>query len=249
MLDGGRAAFHAGHLELAAYGGLVPDPISGAPSSGASRFGAEAIYDVADAAGIRTSRVNAHGSTWSGQLDERILSVAASANKDALFFNGWADVQMFDANNPWGAPAVDVTGAGASGEWRHRGNHVGLDVTFLRPERSLRLAAALPQSWLCATKTLPGMMAEPCLGSDFWLATTVSGGFAGDGYSVDAVGSLGTTQSLDQQGDLSGYVRSELGPRAHRAVLAVSGGHAAFSAWEAADIGFAMSPRRASTSR
>ena len=43
MLDGGRAAFRTGHLELAAYGGLVPDPISGAPSSGASRFGAEAI--------------------------------------------------------------------------------------------------------------------------------------------------------------------------------------------------------------
>ena len=86
------------------------------------------------------------------------------------------------------------------------------------------------------------MMAEPCLGNDFWLATTISGGFAGSGYSVDAVGSLGTTQSLDQQGDLSGYVRSELGPRATRAVLAVSGGHAAFAAWEAADIGFALSP-------
>jgi len=243
MLDGGRAAFRTGHLELAAYGGLVPDPISGAPSSGASRFGAEAIYDSPTGWHPRLA-VNAHGSTWSGAVDEKILSVAASANKDALFFNGFADVQMFDANNPWGAPAVDLTGAGASGEWRHRGNHVGVDVTFLRPERSMRLAAALRDeaSWLCATKTLPGMMPESCLGNDFWLATTVSGGFAGSGYSVDAVGSLGTTQSLDQQGDLSGYVRSELGPRATRAVLAVSGGHAAFAAWEAADIGFALSP-------
>ena len=115
-------------------------------------------------------------------------------------------------------------------------------MTFLRPERSLRLAAALPESWLCAQKTLPGTMAEPCLGADYWVAATASGGLVGDGYSVEAVGSLGTTQSLDNQGDLSGYVRSELGSRAHRAVFAVSGGHSAFAAWEAADLGVATSP-------
>ncbi|MBV8756040.1 MAG: hypothetical protein JO257_02120 [Deltaproteobacteria bacterium] len=243
MLDGGRAAFRTGHLELAAYGGLVPDPISGVPGTSASRFGAEAIYDAPTGWHPHLA-VNAHGSTWGGQVDERILSIAAAAQKDALFLNAWGDVQMFDANNPWGAPAIDVTGAGASGEWRHRGSHVGLDFTFLRPERTLRLAAALPQSWLCATKALPGVMPETCLGADYWLASTVSGGIAGDGYAVDAVGSIGQTQSLTLQTDFSGYVHGELGPRAHRAVLAVSGGHSAFSAWEAADLGLAMSPSR-----
>jgi hypothetical protein len=88
------------------------------------------------------------------------------------------------------------------------------------------------------------VMPESCLGGDFWLAATFSGGIAGDGYSVDAVGSVGETQSIDQQGDASGYVHGELGPRAHRAILAVSGGHSAFAAWEAADLGVAMSPSR-----
>ena len=243
MLDGGRAAYHVGNLELAAFGGIVPDAISGAPSTSASRFGTEITYDVPSPWHPHVA-LTAHGSTWNGQLDERRLSVAASANHDATWLTSWAEVQMFDANNPWGAPSVDLTGAGASGEWRHRGSHLGLDVTFLRPERSLRLAAALPQSWLCATKTLPGVMSEPCLGGDFWTAATVSGGMAGDGYSIEAIGSLGTTQSLDNQGDLSGYVRSELGSRAHHAVLAVSGGHEAFAAWEAADIGFGTSRSR-----
>ena len=243
MLDGGRAAFHAGNLELAAYGGLVPDPTSAAPDTGASRFGAEAIYDSPTGWHPHVA-VNAHGSTWNGAIDERILSLAAAAQKDSLFLNAWSDVQMFDSKNPWNAPSIDVTGAGASGEWRHRGDHVGVDFTFLRPERSLRLAAALPQSWLCATKPLAGVMPEQCLGADYWLAATFSGGIAGSGYTVDAVGSIGQTQSIDQQGDLSGYVHSELGPRAHRAVLAISGGHSSFAAWEAADVGFALSPNR-----
>jgi hypothetical protein len=241
MLDGGRAAYHVGHLELAAFGGIVPDPVSGSPSSAASRFGTEITYDVPSPWHPHVS-LTAHGSTWNGQIDERRLSVNASGNHESTWLTSWAEVQLFDANNPWGAPGVDITGAGASGEWRHRGDHIGLDVTFLRPERSLRLAAALPQSWLCATKALPGMMKEPCLGGDFWFATTASGGMVGDGYSVEAVGSIGTTKSLDTQGDVSGYVRSELGSRAHRAVLAVSGGHESFSAWEAADIGIATSP-------
>jgi hypothetical protein len=247
MLDGGRAALHTGHLELAAYGGLVPDPISGAPSTGASRFGAEAIYDLPTGWHPHVA-LNAHGSTWNGQLDEKIVSIAAAASKDSVFFTGWGDVQMFGANNPWGAPGVDLTGAGLSGEWRHRGNHAGLDLTFLRPERSLRLAAALPASWLCATKapTGPdmGTMAEPCLGGDFWAAATASGGIVGDGYAVDAVGSVGTTTSIKTDTDFSGYVRSELGPRRRRIVLAVSGGHSSFSAWEAADVGVALAPSR-----
>jgi hypothetical protein len=241
MLDGGRAAVRVGHLEIAAFGGIVPDAVSGAPDSGASRFGTEATYDLPT--GWHPHVVaSVHGSTWNGQLDERKLSLAASANHESTWLTGWAEAQLFDANNPWGAPALDITGAGTSAEWRHRGSHAGIDVTFLRPERSLRLAAALPQSWLCATKALPGTMPETCLGGDFWVAATASGGLAGDSYSIDAVGSFGTTQSLDNQGDLSGYVRGELGPRATRAVLAVSGGHSSFAAWEAADLGVAMSP-------
>ena len=45
MLDGARARIRTGKLEVGAFGGLVPDPISGKPDTGASRFGAEVAYD------------------------------------------------------------------------------------------------------------------------------------------------------------------------------------------------------------
>ncbi|HSN26476.1 MAG TPA: hypothetical protein VLT45_09325 [Kofleriaceae bacterium] len=78
MLDGGRAAFHTGNFELAAYGGIVPDPTSAAPDTGASRFGAEAIYDSPTGWHPHVA-VNAHGSTWNGAIVERIPSLAAAA--------------------------------------------------------------------------------------------------------------------------------------------------------------------------
>jgi len=242
MLDGGRAAMHTGNLELAAFGGVVPDPISGRPDTGASRFGGELIYERPTMAWRPRVAVVAHGSTWQGQLDERRLSITASASKGATWLDGWLEAQQFASDNPWGAPAVDITGAGASGDWRHRGNHLGLDVTFLRPERSLRLEAALPPDWQCARAPQPGDVPEACLGSDFWAAATASAGLRRRLWSLDAVASIGGTQGVGSSVDASGYLRGELGSRRHRLVLGVSGGHAPFAAWIAGDIGVAVAP-------
>ena len=242
MLDGGRVATHVGtHLELAAFGGLLPDAVSGAPSTAASEFGAEAIYDGGASAWHPHVAASLHGTTWKGALDERRLNVTASANRGSLWLDGWLEAQQFDANNPWGAPAIDVTGSGVTAEWRRRGTHVGVDLTFLRPERSLRLAAALPPDWLCARQAMPGMVAEPCVGEDFWAAATFSAGTSGRWWTLDAVGSLGQTQSVTVGGDSSGYIRGELGRR-YRLVLAASGGKELYSAWMAADVGVAASP-------
>jgi hypothetical protein len=242
MLDGGRVATHLGNFELAAFGGLVPDPVSGKPDTSASRFGAEMIYQRADSAWQPRVAVVAHGSTWDGQLDEQRLSVDASANHGATWLDGWAELQAFASDNQWGAPAIDLTGAGASAEWRSHGSHLGVDITFLRPERSLRLAAALPQDWLCARSPKPGDVAESCVGSDFWLASSASAGYRGANWSLDAVGSVGETQGITASTDTSGYVRGELRRGAWKFFTALSGGHVNFADWEAIEVGFGVSP-------
>ncbi len=244
MLDGGRAMLHVGDLELAAFGGVLPDPVSGHPDTDASEFGAELVWDRARSAWQPRVALTAHGTTWDGAIDERVVSVAASAHHDAVLLDAWADAQMFSADNPWNAPTIDLTGAGATAEWRHLGSHLGIDLTFLRPQRSLRLAAALPADWLCARAPQPGNIAESCLGEDYWLAATASAGKSGHGWSVDAVGSIGETRGVASGYDTSGYVRAELGPRVVRFVLAPAGGHDNFGAWVATDIGVATAPSR-----
>ena len=253
MLDGGRVSAHVGQrFELAAFGGLLPDAVSGAPSINASEFGVEAIYDGATSSWHPHVAASMHGTTWKGALDERRLNVTASANHGSTWLDGWLEAQQFDGSNPWGAPSIDLTGAGVTAEWRRRGSHVGVDLTFLRPERSLRLEDALPSlgspagmtlpsDWTCARKPMPGAMPETCVGEDFWAAATFSAGTAGRWWRLDAVGSLGQSQGIAVGGDSSGYIRGELGNR-YRLVLAASGGKELYSAWMAADIGVAVSP-------
>ncbi len=242
MLDGGRAMLHVGNFELAAFGGVLPDPVSGHPNTDASEFGAELVWDLAKSAWQPRVAVTAHGTTWDGAIDERVVSVAASAHHDGVLLDAWADAQMFSANNPWNAPTVDLTGAGATAEWRHLGSHVGIDLTFMRPQRSLRLAAALPADWLCARAPQPGDVDESCSGEDYWIAATASAGKSGRGWSIDAVGSIGETRGIASGYDTSGYIRAELGPRLVRFVLAPSGGHDTSGAWFATDIGVATAP-------
>ena len=169
------------------------------------------------------------------------MQVSAQAHKGSTLLSAWADVQNFDSGNPWNAPTIDLTGAGATAEWRDNGDHLGVDVTFMRPERSLRLAASLPPDWLCARSPLPGNVAEPCIGEDFWLAATASAGMRRWWGTIDAVGSVGETQSVTIGYDASGYVRAELGSHDLRAVIAPAFGHDSFGAWVAADLGVAAS--------
>ena len=239
MLDGGRVMAHAGAFELAAFGGLVPDAVSGKPETSASRFGGEAIYDLATNPWQPRVAVTAVGSTWQGQLDERRLSVAVAANHGSVALDGWAEGQAFSANNPWGAHAVELTGAGVTAGWRDRGDHLGLDLSFLRPERSLRLAAALPPDWLCARVPEPGVVAsEACHGGDYWTTASVSGGVQRGRFVVDAIGTVGETHGVTSSYNASAYIRGEMHFGGQRVVLGGSVGHEEFASWDAGEIGF-----------
>ena len=240
MLDGGRASARMGALELAAFGGLVPDPVSGKPTTSASRFGGELVYDDATAAWQPRIGITASGSTWMGQLDERRLSFVASAGHAATWLDAWAEAQMFSAGNPWNAKPIELTGAGATAEWREHGYHVGLDVTYLRPERSLRLAAALPPEWLC-TLALAG---TSCVGGDYWTAATASAGARGASWALDAVGSVGRSHTEVRGGDASGYIRGEVRAGPGRLVAGASAGVASFATWMSAEGGVGIAPSR-----
>jgi hypothetical protein len=237
MLDGGRVMAHAGAFELAAFGGLVPDPVSGKPDTSTSRFGGEAIYDVATAPWQPRVALTAVGSTWLGQLDERRLALNVDASHGGLALDGWAEGQAFSANNPWGAHAVELTGAGVTAGWRERGMHLGLDLSFLRPERSLRLAAALPPDWLCTRIPEVGVVAESCRGGDYWTTASATAGIQRGRFVVDAIGSVGQTHAVTTSYTSSGYIRGEVHFGRQRLVVGGSLGHAEFATWDAGELG------------
>ena len=237
MLDGGRAAFHGGDFELAAFGGIEPDADSGHPDSRASRFGVEAIYDGATAPWQPRVAVVAHGSTWNDKLDERRLSAAGSAHAGSTYVDGWLEVEQFPAGNPWNAPSVQVTGAGASADWRTNGAHLGVDATFLRPERSLRLDALLPPTWACTRAAQPGNAVESCLDIDEWSAVSISGGINRPRWAVDVLASAGQTQGQSTYADGTLYARGEWKLGVPRVFAALSGGSTSFATWEAIEAG------------
>ena len=244
VLDGARASVRIGTLELAGFGGIVPDAASGRPDPSATRFGAEAIYDAPSAPWQPRLALTAYGSTWDGTLDERRATASASVARGGLVLDGWAEVQAFPAGNPWGAAAVELVGAGAGGEYRRRGVHAGLEVTLLRPERSLRLASLLPEDWLCARVPLAGDVAEDCAGGDLWTWATASAGVTRARLSLDVGGSVGTTHSIGRRVDASAYGRAEVRglPRHGRVFAGGSYGRAGFLDFLGAELGFGASP-------
>jgi hypothetical protein len=245
MLDGVRGSVHLGRLELAAFGGLVADPVSGRPTTEASRFGSEAIFGDETAAWRPRIAVTAHGSTWNGEIDERRLAASASMDRAAVWLDAWAEVQAFSSSNPWGAGAVELTGAGATAAWRERGGHITADITFLRPERSLRLAAALPPAWLCTQQPQPGDVPnEPCAGGDSWASGSLTAGLRGGRWSVDAIGSIGRTNGVAVSHDASGLLLGDVRVGRGRVFAGVSAGQSSFARWTAGQLGAGFAWRR-----
>lgn len=229
LLDGARLSRHLGALEIAGFGGVVPDPVDGRPDTAASRFGGEVIWDRPLDAWRPRLALTALASTWDGALDERRLIASAEVDRDAFTLAGWGEAQGFAADNPWGAPAVQLTGAGAGLTWRQRGRRASVDVTFQRPERSLRLTTA-----------------PPLVEDGWWLDTTASAGTGGARWSLDGTATLGTTHGDGRFIDAGALVLGELRvlPRATRLQLGVTGGRTHFLDWYGLELGVAVPARR-----
>ncbi|MBK9032480.1 MAG: hypothetical protein IPL61_14415 [Myxococcales bacterium] len=244
LLDGVRAMAVVGGVELAGFGGVVPDPIDGRPDAGAARFGAEAIYD--DATGPWQPRLSLTlvGSTWRGALDERRVTATAEASRGALTASGWAEAQAFASDNPWGASAVEVTGAGAALDWHRRGQRASIELGLARPERSLRLAAALPRDWLC-WRSEGAVGADPateaCAGDDRTLDASAAVGLTRGPWAVDATVRASRTMTAATVDELAALARLEYRLRPHlRLVAGGAGGRAGFLDWYAVEAGVAL---------
>jgi len=150
---------------VGAFGGVVPDPLSGMPSLDASRFGLELAFEPQSAGWRPMIDLVAHGSLFDGALDERRVTAAVQLFPGRARMGAHAEVSLFDQDNPWNAPSADLTGAGVDARVRTGRFQVGARLDLRKPERSRWLASFLPASFLCTAVPQPATIPptpEPC---------------------------------------------------------------------------------------
>jgi hypothetical protein len=202
-LDGARVrATVADGLSIGAFGGLLPDPVNGAPSLDAQRFGVETIYSRPDTNLRPEAALVLHGSTFEGKLDERRISGVVALYPGLARFGGHFEVSQFDTQNRWNAHAIELTAAGLDASVRVGLFQLGGRFDVRQPERSRWLASFLPASWFCRTVPLPAGSPpgpEPCDGS----GGTRANGALNAGVEIDRVSlavGVTTTGDLGQVG-------------------------------------------------
>lgn len=203
-LDGGRvqAPLGAG-VRVAAFGGLVPDPLDGRPDFDSSRFGGELIYESLESAWRPRVSVTGYGSRYAGASDERRVQAQADFYPEHGYGGGYAQLSFFGANNPWDAPATQVTAAGAHGGVRYGKLRAGGRFDLQRPERSRRLDHYLPREWTCVPQPqAPGTGVEPCYGDEARYLGQADFGVDLRRSSLDVGATLSRTRHVaaDQQG-------------------------------------------------
>jgi hypothetical protein len=186
-LDGVRVANGIGEgFTIGAFGGLLPNPLSGAPSLDAQRFGVEGRYSRPDLDLRPEAALVLHGSTFGGSLDERRLSGLFSLYPGPSRLGGYFEVSNFDSTSQWGASTVELTAAGADTSVRIGDFELGGRLDVRQPERSRWLATFLPASWFCTTvpaRAFNPTTREPCNGN---VATRAFGEIDG-GVAIDNV--------------------------------------------------------------
>jgi hypothetical protein len=196
-------------FSLAAFGGYVPDATTAEPATDNARFGVELGYSDPDSAWRPWIEVVAHGSRFAGALDERRLSSHASVHHQILSLSSYAELSMFERDNPWGADRVELTAAGIDASVHLDDIRVSARIDKRQPERSRWLASLLPQSWLCTAAPQPDPDAvEPCAGArDARYLATLDAGYHGRRLSLTAGAStVGTTTESDTATPIAGPI-------------------------------------------
>lgn len=150
LLDGVRLMTPSlSGVQVAAFGGFVPDPLDGRPDMTSARFGVEASYHALQSSLRPMVHLVAHGSRFEGALDERRVSTYARVHPGPVSLMAHAELSFFDSDNPWNASTMELSAAGVDASWRHGGFHAGARVDMRTPERSRHLASLLPPGFLC----------------------------------------------------------------------------------------------------
>ncbi len=205
-LDGLRLEAPLGQgFSVSAFGGLLPNPLSGELSTDAERFGLEAKFNRPDLALRPEAALVVHGSQFGGNLDERRISGMFAIFPGLSRLGGHFEVSNFPANNPWNAGAVELTAAGLDSSVRFGPLEISARGDLLQPERSLWLASFLPETWFCTPvpAAMPSKtLVEPCsTTTDNRILGSIDAGLSLDRFSLvlggTAMGDLATTPSSE----------------------------------------------------
>lgn len=225
-LDGGRASAALGeHWSVGAFGGTLPNPLDGSWASDAARFGAELNWQDEASTARPRANLTLQGSRYLGQNDERRISGFVEAYPDFGRLGARAEVSFFDPGNPWAAATSELTALGADAALRFGSLRLGAAFDLRRPERSLWLAAFLPQGYFCTRRPSAGVVPnEPCLGGDARYATVLNAAWDGSSWTLDGGATFTTSrpavieQSTGflhfQERDLFGVLRLDAGASA-----------------------------------
>lgn len=197
MLDGARASASLGESwSLGAFGGTLADPLDGRPETDVSRFGAELLWQGSAGSAPTRASVTAQGSRFLGSTDERRLTALFESYPGFGHLGARAEVNFFDADNPWNAPSAELTDIGIDGSLRLSSVRLGLALDARLPERSQWLAASLPEGYFCVAESTPGAVgSEPCLGAARRVAASFTAAWEGELWTLDG-GVTSVTTSL-----------------------------------------------------
>ncbi len=185
-LDGVRVAAPLAGASLAAWGGTIPDEISGRPSTDSSSFGVEVAYDRPDRPLRPRAVLSALGTTFAGALDERKLAAEVGVEGEHAAAGGHLELSSFPGADPWNAPTVELSAAGAELAATSGGARAALGLGARRPERSRRLASLLPPEWLCRLEPGPPGEVESCASAPLSSEASLTTGWRRRSLDLDA---------------------------------------------------------------
>jgi hypothetical protein len=197
----------AGGLSVSAFGGAVPEPLSGVPSATA-RFGGEFAFEDLEAEWRPRLILGGHASRFEGNLDERRVNASLDLLPGFGRFGAHAEVSFFDADNPWAAETTELSSVGADAAVRAGVLEFAARGGLQRPERSNWLASFLPPEWLCVSGPTAAA-ASACLGSDATLHGSGEVGVRLDQLSASVGANAARTQSTDSD-VIGGYAHLRL---------------------------------------
>ncbi len=221
-----------GGLSVSAFGGAVPEPLSGVPSA-AARFGGELAHEDLEAEWRPRVIVGGHASRFEGDLDERRVNASVDFLPSFGRLGTYAQLSFFDADNPWAADTTELSSAGADASVRAGIFEFAVRGGLQRPERSNWLASFLPPEWLCVAESTAAAVST-CLGSD---AVTSGSGEVGvrlEKTSATVGANVARTESTDadvvggfahlRMIDIVGSLRVDAGASAARSSLLTNAG-------------------------
>lgn len=97
-------------VTVGAFGGVVPHPYNTLPSTEAARFGAHVMYRDDESALHPMADVAVFGSSFDGNVDERRIRASAQVFPGASRIAAALEIALFDADNPWNADTVELSG-------------------------------------------------------------------------------------------------------------------------------------------